>query len=214
MSGSSSSKSSPPIIPGWLKPLMGQETAMYEGALASIPGLGWMYQNFPKVTPNELADIGSLQGIAQSPSGLSPVEQQAANAYSGFLGSAGQPSSATQAELKLFQNELGPALQQQAELMGQGNSGAALGAQAQGMEEAMVPFMQADLQNQLAAAQGLTGLGGQGEQNILSALQAAGIPRENRLDKLRFGAGVLSQPFSLLGQSIGGGTQVNTQPKF
>jgi len=228
MGGSSAQKSTPPTVPGYLKPLLGQTVGDYSG-FGSLDSLWNEYENMPlqgnaPIPQQGLSDINQLQQVAQG-GGLNPYEQQAAGNYESFLGSAGQPSEATQAELNLFQNELGPAQQQQAELMGQGNSGAALAGTARGMEEAMVPFMQSDLQNQLSADTGLANLGQTATSNIEQAMQGQQWKQQTQqqgmtdlfnqlMNREQLATGVLTQPFGLLGSIIGGGTQVNTSPKF
>ena len=227
--GSSATKSSPPTIPGWLKPLLGQVTGDYSG-FGSMDSLWNEYLNMPQegtagIPGGGKQDIGYLQGVANDPTHLTSAEQEAQKNYESFLDQAGKPSEATQAELGLFQSELAPQINQQAELMGQGNSGAALAATDRGMTEAMVPFMQSDLQNQLAASQGMTNLGQLQEGNIQNAMQGQEWRQQtnqkgldalfNRLmSREKLGTGVLSQPFGLLGSTIGGGTSINTQPKF
>lgn len=229
MGGSSDTKQGSPTIPGWLKPLLGQTTADYSG-FGSMDNFWNEYANMPTmgtagIPQGGLNDIGTMQQWAQSPGGLNPEEQAAAGNYDQFLGQAGKPSEATQAELGLFQSQLAPQINQQSELMGQGNSGAALEAQATGMQQAMVPFEQQDLQNQLTASQGLGQLGQLGAENVQNAMggqqwkqQTSQEADQNLYNMLmnreQLGTSVLGQPFGLLSQAIGGGSTVQTQPKF
>lgn len=230
----SSSKQSSPTVPPWLLPLLKGEESQYMGALSGgLPGFEQLYGGMPQmitpgVTHGQQQDITSLQNIAAG-NPLTQQQQEAAREYESFLGTAGQPSSATQAALKEFQDLQAPQISQQAELMGQGNSGAALAAQAQGFEQAMVPFMQSDLQNQMSAAGGLESIGQAGsmqeQQNLENALAAAGLKYDvnnqnaqnlfnRQMAQEQFASGIQTQPFGLLGSSIGGGTTLNSSPKF
>jgi hypothetical protein len=193
---------------------------------------------------------------------------QSVSGLESFLGTAGQPSTATNAALKEFQNLQAPEIMQQAALMGQGTSGAGLSALAQGQEQAMVPFLQQDLQNQLAASgqlgqmglaeqgqqasianqlanlglskqaqqagiagqQAQLGLGQQAQtqQQLVNALQAAGLPPSiaqqqaqalfnQQQQRQQFASGIQQGPIQLFKSLVGqlqNATSTTTNPKF
>lgn len=175
-SGSQTGFQSAPIIPGWLKPYYKNTVNELTSAQSGLPSLLQQYANTPQLgtaqlTPDQLAQITGFSNAAANPQNA--AETAAGQGYSQFLGQNGQPSEATQAALTEFNALQSPAILSQAALMGQGNSGAALSALAQGQESALVPFMQQDLQNQLAASSGLASLGGQEFSNQQTALQNA-----------------------------------------
>jgi len=193
-------------------------SSLTEG-LTGTPNLGQLYNNVPllgtaPLNAQQLADIQNFQNAAYQPngavsgalSGLQDLGNTGANlsapnaTYQSYMGTPYKPSAATNAEIKEFNDLQAPEILQQAALMGQGTSGGALQALSTGQEQALVPFLQQDQANALAAAQGLSSnqlanaglqesalnsLGNLGttqeglQQNQLqNALTAAGLPQQ------------------------------------
>jgi len=230
--GTTNTKQSHPTVPSWLAPLLKSDVTQFQQAEKNLPSLSALYGQVPlqgtaPFTPEQNALIAQISGRSGQ---LNPAEQAAQGQYEQFLGQKG-PSAATLAELQQFNDLQAPAILQQANLMGQGTSGAALSALAQGQESALVPFLQQDEQNKLTAASDLQGLGtqefNQQTTDLANALQAAGMPQQlaqqqadalfqQLQQKFQFAQGVQTAPFGLLGSTIGGGTSgsVTTQPKL
>lgn len=221
----STSQQSTPRIPDWLRPLLKQEEKQYSGAMKGLPDLQQLYGQIPLqgTAPFSQQQTDLINKISGLSGQLNPAEQAAQGQYNQFLSQTG-PSAATQQELQNFNQMQAPGILQQAALMGQGNSGAALSALSQGQESALVPFLQQDEQNKLTAAGDLQGLGtqqyNQQTQDLQNALVAAGMPQQlaqqqadalfqQLQERLQFAQGVQTQPFGLLGGTIGGGTSTN-----
>lgn len=146
-------------------------------SLASFPAIGSLLNQTPGQTYSQqaLGSIGQLQNQSALPDysstiqsavnpllnqqdGLGMFGQSAGMGYSPFLSSSFEASPATQAAAQAFQKLQMPVIQNQMALAGLGNS-PALGQEISlGMSSALVPFLQADLQNRLTASQGLSGL--------------------------------------------------------
>lgn len=182
----SSQYQSPPIIPSWLKPYYKNTAKGLESAQGQLPSISELYGtvpllNIPNLSPEEQQLIGGFENQTLQPAG-NQYSLLSGQGYGSFIGQNGQPSAATQAAEKQFADLQAPEILQQSALMGSGQSGAALQALAQGQESAIVPFLTADEQNQLAASQGLQGLGAQEfsqtQEALTNALEAAGLPTE------------------------------------
>jgi hypothetical protein len=231
-SDTSSSQQTVPTIPKWLKPLLVGEERQYEQGQDKLPSIAQLFGMVPQqgtapFTAQQNALISQISGLNGQ---LNPAEQAAQGQYNQFLSQNG-PSAATQQEEQNFSQLQAPQILQQAALMGQGNSGAALSALSQGQETALVPFLQQDTQNKLTAAGDLQGLGtqqyNQQTQDLQNALVAAGMPQQlaqQQADALfqqleqqfQYAQGIQTQPFGLFGNAIGGGssTSINTPSKF
>lgn len=172
-----------PAMPKFLMKYFGNTARGLTSAQGQLPDITSLYNNTPLLGTAQLGqnELNDIQGF-QNNIGPNAAQNQAAGGFQQFLGQNGKPSEATQAALKEFNDLQAPAIMGQAALSGLGTSGAGLAALAQGQEQALVPFMQGDLQNQLSAAGGLGNLGGQEaqqmQQQLQNALQAAGMPRE------------------------------------
>lgn len=231
-SDKTANQQTPPYIPGWLKPLLTHEAKQYEAGQAELPSIGQLFGMVPEqgTAPFSAQQDALINQISGLNGQLNPAEQAAQGQYNQFLSQNG-PSEATQQEESNFNQLQAPAILQQAALMGQGNSGAALSALSQGQESALVPFLQQDTQNKLTAAGDLQGLGtqqyNQQTQDLQNALQAAGMPQQlaqQQADALfqqleqqfQYAQGIQTQPFGLFGNVIGGGgsTSINTPSKF
>lgn len=177
-----------------------------------MPGLFQLFENTPmlQMSPGQQGDVNLLQSYTYG-AGTNPLMRQSANDLKQFAGSPGQPSSATQASLKEFNDLQTPGIMNNAASMGLGNSGAALEAISQGQEQALVPFMQQDLQNSLTASQGIGQLGqeayGNRLQGLEAALQASGMQNQNLYNQQeqQWGLGTQSneQIMQLLGNLFG-----------
>ena len=110
---------------------------------------------------------------------------------------------------------------QQAALSGTANGGAVPYSLAQ----AAIPYELSDQQTQLAANTANANIGSQGMEQLQSALTAAGLPQQEAQQILnslfaqqsgqnQFATSLQTAPASLLGETIGGGVQVNSAPKF
>ena len=227
-----SQQQSSPHVPAWMRPMLRGEESQYQNAMGSLPSLSALYGQIPQqgtapFSSQQNALIGQISGLSGQPNA---AEQSAQNQYNQFLAPGGGESQASQAEMNLLQTQEDPMLMSQASLMGQGNSGAALQSLAQANQAALLPILQQGTQNQLKAASGLQGLGGQEysqqTQDLQNALQAAGMPQQlaqqqannlfNQLQQqVQYAQGVQQGPFSMLGQLIGGGsgTSVTVPPK-
>lgn len=179
-----SGNQSAPHVPEWQQPLYKNTASQWEQAQGGLPNISQLYSdipllNIPGLNSGQLGAIGQFQSMGQNPGQLNQSEQNAFNTLSSFAGSAGQPSAATQAEMKEFAALQAPLVQSQSALAGQGNSGAGTEALALSQEQAAVPFLQQDQANSLSAAGGLSQLGGQqygqSVENITNALQASGM---------------------------------------
>ncbi len=231
--GSSGSSQSAPVVPPLLRKYYNTIARDYLGGMGNLPNITGLYNNTPLLGTAPLTDqqLSDIQGF-QNNIGPNAAQNQSQQGYENFLGQNGKPSAATQAALKEFNDLQAPEIQSQAALQGLGNSGASLQALATGQEQALVPFMQQDLQNQLTATQGLGALGGQEagqmQEQLQNALQAAGMPQQiaqeilqNQFNqgqqKWNFAQGIQTggaQQFpSLFGQS-GTSSQSSTSPKF
>jgi hypothetical protein len=211
-SGFSTPTMPPQLMQSLLQDLMGF------GGVGGIPGLGALFQGAPgqQTSAQEFGDIQMLNQMG-SGSGLSSTSNAAIKDLSNFAGSMGKPSKATEAGLQEFKDLQAPGIQNWASSMGLGNSGAGLGALAQGQEQALVPLLQSDQANSLSAANSLAGIGQQQWQNKESALQnalgASGIPgqRQFQQNQERFNLGTNTQQglMGLLSQLFG--TQTGSQ---
>lgn len=221
--GGQGSTSSPPQSPSWLLPLeltgaTSLESALLGGQIPSLTGLysGVPQQGVPNLTSGQMGDIGGIQGLAGT-GGQIPYQSQIAGNY----GAIASP----QAEQQYYKQFAAPEIMQQAALAGQGTSGAADQALAQGA----IPYALQAQNTELQANQALQGLGQgqvQNQQNELaSALQAQGLPYEvaqqlaqsqynQAQQQWQYGKELQTFPFSLFGQNIGGGTTVQTGGKF
>jgi hypothetical protein len=178
------------------------------GPIASNPGNVQPNPNpGDRMTTNyDPGSVGGNMAISAQPGAgvLTPEQQAASAALQSFLGSPGQPSSATQAALAEFNQLQAPAILQQAAMMGLGNSPAALDALSRGQTSALVPFMQQDLANTLGAAGQLGNIGAQtfqqAQQEISNALEAAGMPREVALQQAQALYDQLANQFNLAQQ--------------
>src|SRR5712671_930939 len=175
--------SSLPQVPAPLRKYFYNTARGLGSAQGNLPSITDLYNSTPLLGTAQLGqnELNDIQGF-QNNIGPNAAQNQAAQGFQNFMGQNGQPSTATNAALKEFNDLQAPAIMGQAALSGLGTSGAGLAALAQGQEQALVPFMQQDLQNQLSAASGLGNLGGQEasqmQQQLQNALQAAGMPRE------------------------------------
>ena len=182
-SDQSTTNQSGPFMPTWLRKLLGSDSKQWQQAIGGLPSISQLYGMVPQqgVAPLTGTQNSLINTISGQTGALNSAEQGAQGQYNQFLGQNG-PSAATRAEMQQFNDLQAPAILQQAGLMGQGNSGAALSALAQGQESAAVPFLQQDEQNKMSAAQGLQGLGAQQysqqTQDLQNALQAAGMPQQ------------------------------------
>lgn len=209
-------KASPPTIPPFLRGILGQEATSYLSAMQNLPSIQQLFGtvpqlNVPGITGGQQADINAIQ---RGQPLLTPQQQQAA----GMMKQIADPT----AEKQAFEQFATPEVMQQAALMGQGTSGAADYALAQ----AAIPYQLQAQQTELGAAQGLAGIGQQGLAQMVTALEAQGIPRDIALQKAQalfdqqqqrwgFGKDIQTNPFSLFGPTIGGGsTSVSMGGKF
>jgi hypothetical protein len=215
---SQQSTTSPPTIPPYLLPILGQGEAGLMEALTSgvIPSLTGLYSGVPQLgvpglTAGQQQDISMIQGGQPI---LSPQQQQAA----GMFGQIADPT----AEKQGFEQFALPEVMQNAALMGQGTSGAADYAVAQ----AAIPYQLQAQNTELQAAGGLANIGQQGLQQTVQALEAQGLSRDVAMQMAQslfnkqqqqwgFGKDLQTFPFSLFGPTIGGGsTSINTGGKF
>lgn len=236
-SGSQSGFTSRPEVPAWLRPYYKGTASQLEQAQSQLPSISQLYGMIPELGTAGMTDtqsglLGQFQDQANNPTNA--AESQAGAGYGNFLGgSNGDPSGATQAEINQFSQLQAPQINQQSALMGQGNSGAALTALAQGQESALVPFLQQGEQNQLTAAGGLANLGGQefnNQQNALnSSWQAQQLPQQlaqeqlqnqynQQEQQLQFAQGIQTGGQSQFPSLIGGGSTTanfnSAAPKF
>lgn len=87
--------------------------------------------------------------------------QDIQSAYQPFTGGQFGFSPATQAATQAFIQNTLPVIQNQAQLQGLGSGPTIADITGRSLATALPQFIQSDLQNRLAAAQGLTGLGSQ-----------------------------------------------------
>jgi hypothetical protein len=217
-SGSSSqrgSQSTTPTLPPTLFSSLMQDLLGF-GGVGGIPGLGQLFQSGTPLQGISNQQYGMIDELRQmgAGSGLSATSQQAKGDLSNFAGSMGKPSAATTAGLQEFKDLQAPGIQNWASSMGLGNSGASLGALAQGQEQALVPLLQSDQANSLSAANSLANMGQQQFQNKEGALQtglsALGQPNANKYQQQeqQFGLGTNTQQglLGLLSQLFGSQT--------
>lgn len=170
--------------PSWLTPYYQTGANQATAAQSALPSISSLYNQVPLL---QTAPLSSQETgvINQFPSNIAPTA--AANAgvsgLENFTSQApGTPSTATMAALNEFNQLQAPEILNQASLAGLGQSGGALGALAQGQEQALVPFMQGDLANQLSASQALgsQGIAQQGATGTAldQALAATDLPRQ------------------------------------
>lgn len=233
-SQSGSSTQSRPTGPPWLMKYFKNIGGDYAKGMQNLPDITGLYGGVPLLGTAGLTDQQNqdIQGF-QNNIGPNAAQNQAAGGFENFLGQNGQPSTATQAALKEFNDLQAPEIQSQAALQGLGTSGASLAALAQGQEQALVPFMQQDLQNQLSAAGGLGQLGGQEanqmQTQLQNALAAAGMPQQIQQEimqnlfnqgqqKWNFAQGIQTGGAAQFPSLIGGGSTTSqsssSQPKF
>ena len=224
MGGSSptgSSSTSAPTVPAYLYPILQNGVNQYTSAAGQLPGIPSLYQNAPlqgtpQLTAQQNQNINSIQQLGQS-GGTYPGEQQAMT----NLGQIANPQASQQA----FQQFAAPEVMQQAALAGQGQSGAA----DYSLSQAAIPYELQAQQTQMQAANSQAQLGQQQVTNqgnqLAQALQASGIPydvaqqmAQNQYNQQQQQWGLAKDiqtfPFQLFGQTIGGGTQVSSAPKF
>ena len=151
-----------------------------EQGLPNIEGLysGMPLEGVPNLTPEQQGVIG---GIEAYPAGLNAPEAGAVNQLdylTNVTGPNGTTAATNAAEDQFSQQSL-PQIQQQAALMGQGDSGAALAAEAQGQASALTPLLQTQEQVQSAGVNQGAALGGQqysqDQATLAAQLQAAGM---------------------------------------
>jgi hypothetical protein len=221
----------PPFLRQYYKTIAGD----YMNGMQNLPNISQLYQGTPLLGTAQLTgDENNLINQFQQNVGPNTAENASQYGFNQFAGGGpNQPSSATQAAMKEFNDLQAPEIQSQAALQGLGTSGASLAALAQGQEQAAVPFLQQDLQNQLTAAQGLGQLGGQEasqmQTQLQDALQAAGMPREiaqqimqnqfnQQQQQWNFAQGIqtggASQFPSLIGGGSSQGSSTTSAPKF
>ena len=214
----SSNQSSQGTAPGWLTSAL--QSAL--GGAQGLPGLEQLFQQFPmlNINPNQYGELANIFNVSnKGPGTYSNANiKEAGQGLDQFIGQNGKPSAATTAGLKEFNDLQAPGIQNAAAAQGLGNSGASLDAIAQGQEQALVPLLQSDQSNSLAASQALGGLGAeQGQlgtsafnsqmQGLLSALGVEGMPQQNLFNQ-QMGQSQLAQGFQggllgLLGQLFG-----------
>lgn len=229
----SQTQSAFPYTPSWLTPYYREGAGQATAAQTNLPSLSQLYGQFPTLQTAQLtpAEQATIAQFGQN-TGTNPYTSTAANSLQSFLGTPGTPSAATSAALKEFKDLQAPEILQTAALNGQGNSGAALQALAQGQEQALVPFLQQDQSNTLNAATTLGGLGqnqqqltGQQLQNTLSAqdlqrqIQQQGFQSafDTATNRLGYAQGIQTGPLqnfaSLIGQIQNASGSTNN-PKF
>lgn len=200
-------KASPPTIPPFLRGILGQEATSYLSAMQDLPQIQQLFGSVPKlnvpgITPGQQYDIAALQ---RGQPVLSPQQTQAAQ----MMREIADPA----AEQKFYREFAAPELMQQSALQGQGTSGAADYALAQGADQ----YALMAKQNELQAAGGLAGIGQQGLAQMVTALEAQGIPRDiaqqqaqalydQQQQRWGFAKDIQTNPFSLFGPTIGGGS--------
>jgi len=182
---SSSTSSSFGGLPPWARGAFQNSAGDWTSAEGSLPSISSLYSNtpllgVPNLNPQQLAEI---QQFEQYPTGLNQPEAGAQSTLN-FLtdpNSLGY-TNATNAAMGEFNQQQLPEIQSQAALQGQGNSGAALAAEALGQSNTLTPLLQQQLQLQSQGVSQGTALGAQqynqDQQTMTNALQAAGLPYE------------------------------------
>ena len=226
MSKQSGSGSSTPTAPSWLT----QALSGAIGGAGGLPDLSQLFSNFPGlgINPNQYYDLANMFNVAnKGPGTYSNANIKAAGqGLDQFVDQNGQPSAATQAGLKEFNQLQTPGIMNQAASMGLGNSGAALDAISQGQEQALVPLLQSDQSNSLAASGALGSLGAQQGQlgqsafnsqlsGLESILSPEGMPQQNQFNQ-QMGQEQLAQGYQqelmqLLGSLFGGKQSQSSQ---
>lgn len=219
-SDSSQTSSNKVTIPQWLKPLLTHGASQEFAAMGNLPSLSALYGMVPQqgvapLTSAQLGTIGQYQGLN---TGANAPENAALGTLGNYAGGAIGQDPATQAALAQFGAQTAPAIAQNAALQGQGNSGAALEAQAMGRSSVLAPFLENAQNQQLSAANAQFGAGNtlnnQTLNTLQAQLQAEGIPQEQaqqvanalyqqQSQQFNYAQGIQNFPLTLFGNTMG-----------
>lgn len=233
-SDTSQSSNSKVTIPQWLKPLLTHGAGQEFAAMGNLPSLSALYGMVPQqgvapLTAAQLNTIGQYQGLN---TGANSPESAALGTLGEYSGGAIGQDPATQAALAQFGAQTAPSIAQNAALQGQGNSGAALEAQAMGRSSVLAPFLENAQNNQLNAANAEFGAGNSLNNQTLNTLQAQlqaeGIPQEQaqqianslyqqQSQQFNYAQAIQNFPLTLFGNTLGSETSssgATSQNKF
>jgi hypothetical protein len=211
----SGTQESTPTVPPWEIPIVLGGASQLEQFQQGAPQLLQLYQNMPQlqvpgIDPTQQNVLNQLVQTGQNNPELQAALAQLAQLTGGPIGS----SPATQAGMQAFQQQIAPIIEQQSALRGTAGGGQAIEALGQGATSAALPLIQQEIQNRQAAVGQYGQLGQQQMQQLTTALEAAGLPREVAMQQAaalferqqqqsKFAAGLQGFPLGMLPQLIG-----------
>ncbi len=174
---SSSESTSLPIIPWQLRKLINQSSKGWLEGLQAAEGAGGLAsllkpnpEQIAQLTPDQMTNIGQLQGIAQNGS---PQENQAQSLIDQLTGGAIGSSPATSAAMRAYQQNVMPTIQSGLAASGGGRGGEMAAALQQGTTSAYVPLVQQEIANREAGIGQEAALGQQRSGDISTAMGAS-----------------------------------------
>lgn len=172
-----SDSTSLPIIPWQLRKLINQSSKGWLQGLQAAQAAGGLPslltpnpEQIAGLTPDEMANIGQLEGIAKNGS---PQENQAQSLIDQLTGGAIGSSPATSAAMRAYQQNVQPTIESSLAASGGGRGGELQAALQQGTTSAYVPLVQQEIANREAGVGQEMGLGQMRSQDIGTAMNAS-----------------------------------------